>query len=755
MAVTTDRHGRVLVVRIERPEKRNAIDAVTARGIDDALNRFQDDPALWVAVLTGTPEVFCAGTDIVAGPGEPTERGGPYGVVRRRHTKPVIAAVEGLALGGGFEITMACDLVVASREASFGLPESRRGLVANSGALLRAMRCLPLNVARELLITGTRLDARRAHEIGFVTRLAEPGHAVEVARELAEEIGASSPTAVSATLRALEEQWAEAEAAGWAATARAEQRIAAGPDKQEGLDAFAAKRAPRWSDPHPDAGPAAAPTRPTTLRGARDLIEAVLDAHTYRSWDEEFPAPPATVDGPGYRAERARARERSGEDDAVLTGEGDLAGRRIAVMVSEFRFLAGSIGVDTAQRILAAVERATREGLPLLAVTASGGTRMQEGALAFARMPAIAAAVAAHKVAGLPYVVYQRHPTTGGVLASWGSLGHLTLAEPGALIAFLGPKVYAALHGEAFPEGVQTAENLLAHGVVDAVVAPEALRGYLATVLGLLARGGTGGGADGDEPTPVATPGPAWESVERTRRAERPGLAEVLAHHEEPLVPLSGTGRGETADGLVVGLTRFAGTPCVLIGEDRRAEAAAPVGPGSLRTVRRALVIARELDLPVVTVVDTVGAVLSVAAEQGALAGEIASCLADLATVPVPTLAVLLGQGTGGAALALLPTDRVVAARHAWLTPLPPEGASVIVHGTPDRAAEVVATQHIRSTDLLAGGVVDAVVDERPDAADEPGAFCRRVLAVIGHELAVARRLPAEDRRRRRARATP
>jgi enoyl-CoA hydratase len=249
MTVTSERHARVLVVRIERPEKRNAIDAVTAHGIDEALNGFQDDPGLWVAVLTGTPEVFCAGTDIVAGPGEPTPRGGPYGVIRRAHTKPVIAAVEGLALGGGFEIAMACHLVVASRAAAFGLPETRRGLVANSGALLRAMRCLPLNVARELLITGARLEARRAYEIGFVNRLAEPGHALAEALDLAEQICASSPTAVSATLRALEEQWDEAETAGWAATGRAEQRIAAGPDKQEGLDAFAAKRPPHWTDP--------------------------------------------------------------------------------------------------------------------------------------------------------------------------------------------------------------------------------------------------------------------------------------------------------------------------------------------------------------------------------------------------------------------------------------------------------------------------------------------------------------------------
>lgn len=250
--VRTERRGRVAVVRIERPAKRNAIDAVTAAELDAALNDFQDDPSCWVAVLTGTADVFCAGTDIVAGPGEPTPRGGPYGVIRREHTKPVIAAVEGLALGGGFEIAMACHLVVAAHTAAFGLPETRRGLVANSGALPRAMRCLPLNLARELLVTGARLDARRAYDVGFVNRLAEPGTAVDVALELAEEICLSSPVSVRATLRALDEQWAAAETAGWAATARAEERVQAGPDLAEGLAAFAARREPRWAEPVPD-----------------------------------------------------------------------------------------------------------------------------------------------------------------------------------------------------------------------------------------------------------------------------------------------------------------------------------------------------------------------------------------------------------------------------------------------------------------------------------------------------------------------
>ena len=195
---------------------------------------------------------------------------------------------------------------------------------------------------------------------------------------------------------------------------------------------------------------------------ATELLAEVLDAGSYRSWDAPIVDPES---GPEYRQELAAARAKTGVDESVLTGEGLIRGRRVAVIVSEFRFLAGSIGQAAAERIVNAVERATREGLPLLAGPASGGTRMQEGTIAFLSMVKISAAVRTHRQAGLPYLVYLRHPTTGGVMASWGSLGHITAAEPGALLGFLGPRVYEALHGTPFPENVQTAENLFDKGL--------------------------------------------------------------------------------------------------------------------------------------------------------------------------------------------------------------------------------------------------------------------------------------------------
>ncbi|GAB2633110.1 carboxyl transferase domain-containing protein [Streptomyces capparidis] len=482
-----------------------------------------------------------------------------------------------------------------------------------------------------------------------------------------------------------------------------------------------------------------------------DLIAAALDPGSWTGWDEPAGPPP---DDPGYRAELARARARTGLDESVVTGEGTVRGRRVAVVACEFGFLGGSIGVAAGERLVRAVERATAERLPLLAAPASGGTRMQEGTIAFLQMVKVAAAITDHKAAGLPYLVYLRHPTTGGVLASWGSLGHLTAAEPGALIGFLGPRVHRALYGEEFPQGVQVAENLLANGIVDAVLPAERLRPTVADALDVLCGAGPAGPppageAAAEEPGPAPGAAPlAEESVRRSRRPDRPGPRELFRAAADRVLPLSGTGAGERDPAVLLALARFGAMPCVVLGHDR-----GRLGPAGLRVARRGMRIAAELDLPLVSVVDTGGAALSREAEEGGLAGEIARCLAELVTLPAPTLCVLLGQGAGGAALALLPADRVVAARHAWLSPLPPEGASAILYRTTDRAAEVARRQGVRSADLLAHRIADRVVEELPDAADEPAAFLARLGGVIEAELAALRgRDPGRRLAERRAR---
>ncbi|MGW1742950.1 carboxyl transferase domain-containing protein [Nocardia sp. NPDC001965] len=488
--------------------------------------------------------------------------------------------------------------------------------------------------------------------------------------------------------------------------------------------------------------------------GSRRLLDTLLDPGSFVSWD----APPSDMARTGaYRSALARASAAAGTDESVLTGEGLLRGRRIAVVACEFGFLAGSVGVAAAERIVTAVERATELGLPLVASPTSGGTRMQEGTLAFVQMVKIAGAVAAHKAAGHPYVVYLRNPTMGGVFASWGSLGHITFAEPGALIGFLGPRVYEALYGHPFPEGVQTAENLYHNGVIDGVVEVGVFRRIAHRALSVFSGvvrppAEPRNAAAQDVPLPVHTV-EAWESVRASRRPDRPGLRALLRRTTQR-VPLSGTGQGETDRSVVLALARFHGRPCVVFGHDRaHQDPEHTMGPAALREARRSMQLAAELGLPLVLVIDTIGAALSKEAEERGLAPEIARCLADLVRLRTPTISVLLGQGTGGGALALLPADRVLAATHGWLAPLPPEGASAIVHRDIEHAPELAAAQRIRSVDLLVDGIVDRIVPEYPDAADEPDDFARRMVAAIAGELtALSARPPAELRATRQRR---
>jgi enoyl-CoA hydratase/carnithine racemase len=246
MPVVTEQRGQVLVIRIEREARRNAIDRETAVGIDAALATLESSPGLRVGVLTGTNSIFSAGTDLQHGQDARTEDGGEYGIIRRHRPKPVIAAVEGRALGGGFEIVLACDLVVASTTARFGLPESLRGVLPTSGALFRAARALPLNVATRLMLTGEELLPDRALELGLVNELVPAGQAVDKAVELAELICRSAPTSVTQILQAQQRLVAESDAAGWAATAAAVQVILASADMKEGVAAFFEKRPPTW-----------------------------------------------------------------------------------------------------------------------------------------------------------------------------------------------------------------------------------------------------------------------------------------------------------------------------------------------------------------------------------------------------------------------------------------------------------------------------------------------------------------------------
>lgn len=444
-------------------------------------------------------------------------------------------------------------------------------------------------------------------------------------------------------------------------------------------------------------------------RSAREFIELLLDSGTWSPWG--LAAEQYSGDA-RYTGELAAAEIRSGVDESVVVGEGSIVGHRVALVVSEFGFLGGSIGRAAATRIAAAVHRATAEGLPVVGLPASGGTRMQEGTPAFVLMPEIARAIAEHRAAGHPYLSYLRHPTTGGVYATWGALGQVVWGEPGALIGFLGPKVYERLEGKPFPKGIQTSAHLAKVGVIDDSVPPEELRDRLAPLLSLLVDPVRWGLEElGPSYAPPAPEISGWAAIERTRKADRPGLDELLASpFVSECVELHGTQEGERDDSLRLVVARIHGKSCVLIGQDRAAQRRTALGPAALRTARRGIRLAEEWRLPLVSIVDTPGARLSRAAEDKALAPEVARTLAAMTTLTVPNVSVLLGQGCGAGALAMLPARTVIAVDDAWLTPLPAEGASAIVYGDTSHAAELADRQDITAHALQRSGFVHQIV---------------------------------------------
>ena len=244
--------GRVGVITIRRPEARNAVNGDVAAGIESAIDRMEEDPEIWAGVITGDGPVFCAGADlkaIAAGQAAAlqTERGGFAGIARREREKPMIAAVDGPALAGGCEIALACDLIVASTNAAFGLPEVKRSLLAAAGGLFRLPRALPRAIAMELALTGDPIDAERAHAVGLVNELVPAGEAMAAALALAERICANAPLAVRESRKIVLAAATEDDDTLWQLTNAGFAKVATSEDFAEGPRAFIEKRPPQWT----------------------------------------------------------------------------------------------------------------------------------------------------------------------------------------------------------------------------------------------------------------------------------------------------------------------------------------------------------------------------------------------------------------------------------------------------------------------------------------------------------------------------
>lgn len=421
-----------------------------------------------------------------------------------------------------------------------------------------------------------------------------------------------------------------------------------------------------------------------------------------------------------------------GAAESIVARPCRIDGVSVIVIACDFDHLAGTLSVAAGEAFVSAIDLAVATRVPVVAVARSGGARMAEGTRAFVQMLRAMHGVARLRDIGLPFIVYLANPTTGGVFASWASAGHVTFAEPGATVAFTGPRVAKAL-GAAIDPDVQRSEALFESGQVDAVVPVAKLRAAVATVLRAL--GPADLGRAHLEFPQVVDPPRGWNAVVAARALPSSGVLDEALLSADDVTELVGDRAGSRSDAVVTAICRLAGRPVVVIGH-RRAQG--PIGVVGLDTARRAMLVASDLGLPIVTLIDTDGAEISEAAERGGLAGAVSRSMAALLAAPVPTLAVLAGSGSGGAAIAWAGTDRFVALADSWMSPISPEAASLIVHRDTDHAEEMADLQRVSAVELVEQGIVDRLV-----ARD-------RVIELLDDELARLVAVPLADLQARR-----
>lgn len=464
---------------------------------------------------------------------------------------------------------------------------------------------------------------------------------------------------------------------------------------------------------------------------ARCRLEQLIDAGSFRETGQELMTsdPLGFSDRLPYTERLAQAYERTGSEESVITGIGSIKGQQAVVVVSEFGFLGGSMGAVMGERVALAFDLAASERLPFIAVTASGGARMQEGMLSLVQMATTTAAAMRLKQAGMPFISVLTDPTTAGVYASYASLADITLAEPEALIGFAGPRVYEMLSGHAPLPGVQSAEFLYEHGWIDAITDRTRLRSMLATLLQLFHNPGKPRAGDRSTPyqSPPRPPLGAWEAVQLARHPDRPTAQYYIHRMLTHFVELHGD-RGSGDDPAVMcGIGDLAGSTVMVValergdGSERELRRSGRARPDGYRKALRVMRLAGQLHLPLLTLIDTPGAWLDPETDAHGLAPSIAACLGEMAVLPVPTIAAVIGEGGSGGALALGVADRILMQENAVYSVIAPEGAAAIIYRDVKRAPDVAAALKLSATDCHMLGVVDTVVPEPVGGApDDP-----------------------------------
>ena len=456
-------------------------------------------------------------------------------------------------------------------------------------------------------------------------------------------------------------------------------------------------------------------------------IEMITDDGTFEEWDKELVGG-NPMDYKGYPEKLAAVQEKTKLTEAVVTGKAEINGLETVIGVCDGRFLMSSMGEAVGEKIARAVERATKERLPVILFACSGGARMQEGIISLMQMAKTAAALKRHSDAGLLYISVLTDPTTGGVTASFAMLGDVILAEPKALIGFAGPRVIAQTIGQKLPKAFQRSEFLLEHGFIDRIVAREEQKTVLSEILQMHQKADRPR-RERTAPCPekrMEAPAPdkegglsAWERVQISRMKDRPVGSDYIQSLFTDFMEFHGDRYFADDKAIIGGIARFHGQPVTVIAQAKGTTTKENIernfgmpSPDGYRKALRLMKQAEKFGRPVICFVDTPGAFCGLEAEERGQGEAIAKNIYEMSGLKVPVLSIIIGEGGSGGALAMATADEVWMLENSIYSILSPEGFASILWKDSTKAKEAAGVMKLTARDLYKAGVVEKVFSE-------------------------------------------
>jgi acyl-CoA carboxylase subunit beta len=493
-------------------------------------------------------------------------------------------------------------------------------------------------------------------------------------------------------------------------------------------------------------------------------IDQLVDADSFHEHDVHLTAVDPlefAAGGDTYRHKLTRTQQRTGLGEAALSGSATIDGTPVQLVVLDFAFMGGSMGIILGEKIVRAAERASKRRVPLITVSSSGGARMHEGVFALMQMARSVSALSRLAAAGVPHIAVLCDPTFGGVTASFAGIGDVIIAEVGARIGFAGPNVTQQLTNTPLPPEAQDSSTLFAHGLVDRVVTRRELRGTLARLARLYAAQAA---RPRSEPCPDAlafeastvqrgmTPDP-WAAVQLARHPRRPFALDYVRLVFDDFFELHGDRMAADDGAIIGGLASLDGRTVMVIGHQKGRTTRENLvrrfgmaGPSGHRKATRLMRQADRLGLPLVTLIDTPGAESSLLAEEHGQAFSIAESLLELTQLRLPSIGIIIGEGGSGGALALGVADRLLMLEHAIFSVASPEAAASILWQNPRRAAEAASAMRITGPELAEFGLIDGVIAEPDGGAHlNPRVAAAGIRRALLDHLAELDRLPAGE----------